>query len=581
MPETERILINDGNETKYFIPAKKKLDLNSTDRIFRTCAYCRVSTDSEMQQSSFELQQRHYQDLTTSHPNWELKHIYADEGITGTSVKNRKQFNAMIEACRQGQYDLIVTKAVSRFARNLVDCIKLVRELKNLNPPVGVFFETDNLFTLSEDSELKLAILSTVAQGESEKKSESMNWSLQERFRNGRLLMPELLGYTRERDAIGRYVKGAPLKIIESEATIVRFIFDAFTAEYSMDSIADILNELKVPTKTGKTTWITSSIKYILSNERYCGKVLTWKTFTADVFQHTKRKNINNEREQYLYSQKHEAIISVEQFEAAQLLLGNLEKGVRGYSDTHVIDSGIFSGFVPVNPRWINSNPNVYFEASNSADHFNAGRKIEKSYFCPFNLSGYQVVRGHFLTAKHECPCITITDNHINFNIECVRLFSDISYVQLLIHPSERKIGIRPCSMGDVHSIRWRVDTDKPLQGKSISTPYFSEALYQIMNWNPDFQYHVRGTFVNYNNDSIIILDLSNAMSATYVDCEDELGKKHRVLLCPDEWQDSFGEEFYDFCLQNSFYYVKSPSFWNPQAKCKAVHNTNIVIPTP
>ena len=139
-----------------FIPAKPKIDIYGEGRVFRVCAYCRVSTDNDEQLSSYELQQAHYKQLVGNHPNWDLRHIYADEGISGTSLKNRDDFNAMIAACERGEYDLIVTKSVSRFARNLVDCITLVRKLKKQNPPVGVFFETDNLNTLSADSELML-----------------------------------------------------------------------------------------------------------------------------------------------------------------------------------------------------------------------------------------------------------------------------------------------------------------------------------------------------------------------------------------------------------------------------------------
>ena len=170
---------------KTFIPAKPKINPNERDRFFRVCAYCRVSTDNDEQLSSFELQQAHYRQLVQDHPNWELKHIFADQGISGTSLKNRDEFNAMIEACKKGEYDLILTKSVSRFARNLVDCISLIRMLKGLTPPVGVFFETDNLYTLGENTEFMLSFLATFAQEESVKKSESMNWSLQQRFKDG------------------------------------------------------------------------------------------------------------------------------------------------------------------------------------------------------------------------------------------------------------------------------------------------------------------------------------------------------------------------------------------------------------
>ena len=163
---------------KVFIPAKPKVHFDDPAQIFRVCAYCRVSTDSEEQLSSFELQQAHYRQLAKERPNWDLRHVYADEGISGTSLKNRTEFNAMIAACERGEYDLIVTKSVSRFARNLVDCISLIRKLKNLSPPVGVFFETDHLNTLGKDSELMLTFLASIAQEESIKKREAMVWSL-------------------------------------------------------------------------------------------------------------------------------------------------------------------------------------------------------------------------------------------------------------------------------------------------------------------------------------------------------------------------------------------------------------------
>ena len=154
--------VEEGEKT--FIPAKPKVDLYGEGHLFRVCAYCRVSTDNDEQLSSFELQQAHYKQVVQDHPNWELKRIYADEGISGTSLKNRDAFNEMIAACQRGEYDLIVTKSVSRFARNLVDCISLIRMLKSQTPPVGVFFETDNLYTLAENTEFMLSFLATFAQ---------------------------------------------------------------------------------------------------------------------------------------------------------------------------------------------------------------------------------------------------------------------------------------------------------------------------------------------------------------------------------------------------------------------------------
>ena len=553
-----------------FIPAKPKIDIYGEGRVFRVCAYCRVSTDNDEQLSSYELQQAHYRQLVGNHPNWDLKAIYADEGISGTSLKNRDDFNRMIAACERGEYDLIVTKSVSRFARNLVDCITLVRKLKRQNPPVGVFFETDNLNTLSADSELMLSFLATFAQEESVKKSESMNWSLTQRFKDGKLLTPELLGYDRPRDAAGRYVKYGRLEIVESEAKIVRFIFDSFLAGMSPRDIANLLSDIGCETKIGNTDWSEGSIYYILRNERYCGNVLTWKTFTADMFEHKHKRN-KQDRDQYLYTNHHDAIISIEVFEAAQTLMANRRHHLKGGLPTvQVIDDGIFRGYIPINHHWVNDDPGTYFDASNSVDKKEGLRRIRRSSFSAFDLGGYQVVRGQFLSARPDCPCISLVNGRITFNTVCMKKFEEVEYIQLLLHPTERKMAIRPCRKNDTHSIKWRPDLTKALISKTISCPHFSNALYQIMDWNPDYAYRVRGTWAKRGVDEIIVFPLTNSEPAAYMEVvnpETEQVRKRRTTLCPEEWNDSFGEEFYDYALENSFYYLAPRTDWNSQAK--------------
>ena len=478
-----------------FIPAKGKASIYDDGHTYKVCAYCRVSTDNDEQLSSYELQQQHYQSLVGTHPNWDLRHIFADEGISGTSLKRRDQFNEMIADCKEGKYDLIVTKSVSRFARNLVDCVSLVRQLKNQIPPVGVFFETDALYTLSEDSELKLSMLATFAQEESVKKSESMNWSLKERFKSKKLLTPELYGFSRPRDAAGHYIKYGKLEIVEEEAEVIRFIFNAYLAGYSTESIANILTDIGVKTKVGNSTWHEASVAYILRNERYCGGVLTWKTFTADIFEHKKRKN-NKDRDQYFYRNTHEGIISVEQFEAAQTLLENKKHGMRGgFHIMQVVDMGVFQGFVPINHHWTNEDPNSYYDASESVETKKTARRYRRAAFSAFDLSGYQVVRGHFLTRRSELPCITITCEKITFNSSCGRKMSSVPYIQMLLHPTERKMAIRPCSKDDVFSITWN-NNALPFMFKTLSCPHFCRALYQIMDWNPEYSYRIFGTLI-------------------------------------------------------------------------------------
>ena len=553
---------------KTFIPAKPKVDLYGEGHMFRVCAYCRVSTNNDEQLSSFELQQAHYKQVVQDHPNWELKRIYADEGISGTSLEDRDAFNEMIAACQRGEYDLIVTKSVSRFARNLVDCISLIRMLKSQTPPVGVFFETDNLYTLAENTEFMLSFLATFAQEESVKKSEAMNWSLQQRFKDGKLLTPAPLGYDRPKDVTGRYIKYAPLEINEEEAKTVRFIYDAYLSGWSQEQIANFLTDIGCETKTGGAAWNSGSVGYILTNERYCGRVLTWKTFTADLYEHKHKKN-NKDRDQYLYKDRHDAIISVEKFEATQVLLENRKHHIRGGLPVmHVIDEGIFKGFIPINHHWVNDDPGTYYDISNSIKQPAKVKRIDKRYFSSFDLDGYQVVRGQFMQIRYEGPSISINKERISFNRFCMQKFEDVAYVQLLLHPTERRIAIRPCGSNDAHSIRWRPDPEKPLYSKTLNCQHFGNALYSIMTWNPDYAYKIRGTWARRGKEQIIVFNLPNAVPIMTVPPENgEDAKAKKVTLCPEEWADDFGEEFYEHTLENGFYYIAPNTEWQSQAK--------------
>lgn len=558
----------EDNSNKTYIPAKPKINPNEKDRFFRVCAYCRVSTDNDEQLSSFELQQAHYKQLVQDHPNWELKHIFADQGISGTSLKNRDEFNEMIAACRRGEYDLILTKSVSRFARNLVDCISLIRMLKGLTPPVGVFFETDNLYTLGENTEFMLSFLATFAQEESVKKSEAMNWSLHQRFKDGKLLTPAPLGYDRQKDSAGHYIKYAPLQINESEARIVRFIYDAYLAGWTQENIAEFLTDIGCQTKTGSIKWTGNAVAYILTNERYCGSVLTWKTFTADLYEHKHKRN-RQDRDQYLYRDQHPAIISVDKFEAVQTLIENRKHHVYGALPSfHVIDEGIFRGYIPINHHWVNDDPNVYYDISNSVTKILRLKSINKRSLSAFDLTGYQVVRSQFTQVRYEGPTITFADSKISFNLFCSKIFKDVGYIQLLLHPAERKIAIRPCRGQDIHSIKWRVDPEKPIYAKTLSCQHFGNALFGIMQWDPEYIYRVRGVWAKRGNEQIIVFNLADAVPAVLMTPDTEKSNaRKRVEMYPVEWTDDFGDEFYEHVLENGFYYLTPSSEWRASAE--------------
>ena len=190
-----REAFHDGKQVERMPAREDMAPQHSDDVIYRVAPYCRVSTMSEMQAESFEIQQQYYNEYIAKHPNWTLVRIYADEGISATSVKNRKDFNNMIEDCKAGKIDLIVTKSVSRFARNVVDCIKYARDLRALSPPVGIYFETENINTLSQNGELLLTVLAAFAQDESVNKSISVAWGIRQRFAKGIPKLVKPYGY--------------------------------------------------------------------------------------------------------------------------------------------------------------------------------------------------------------------------------------------------------------------------------------------------------------------------------------------------------------------------------------------------
>ena len=263
------------------IPAKTAETQERLKKL-RVAAYCRVSTSQEAQQNSYQAQRAYYLDKIESNPDWVLADIFADEAISGTSVDNRTEFQRMIRWCKKGKIDLILTKSISRFARNTEDCLHYVRLLKGLQIPV--IFETERLDTSQMDSEFFLAMLGANSQAESEATSSRVKWGVRAAFRDGkvRYQYKRWLGYRKGED-------GNP-EIVPKEAAVVRKIFDAYLAGQSLKMIKHMLEKEKIPTKTGLTEWPVPAIQNILKNEKYTGDALLKKTYTTDPFQSVKRK---------------------------------------------------------------------------------------------------------------------------------------------------------------------------------------------------------------------------------------------------------------------------------------------------
>lgn len=265
----------------------------------RVVAYCRVSTKEEEQLNSYENQLNYYTEKINEEPEWEFVGIFADKGITGTSVKKRDEFNKMIRLCKRGKVDMIICKSISRFARNTVDCLKYTRMLKDLG--VDVFFEEQNLHSTQPGAELYITIYGCMAQNESENISANVIWGKLQSAKEGKVsfVYSQILGYRKGAD-------GNP-EIDEEQAVLVRRIYDSFLAGEGVNTIAEKLNQEGIPTVRGGK-WGKSTIYSILTNERYKGDAIINKTFVVDCLTKKVKKN-NGERPKYYVENNHPAII--------------------------------------------------------------------------------------------------------------------------------------------------------------------------------------------------------------------------------------------------------------------------------
>ena len=286
----------------------------------RVAAYARVSTDSEEQLTSYEAQVDYYTRYIQSRPDWEFVGVYADEGISATNTKRRESFKRMVQDALDGKIDLIVTKSVSRFARNTVDSLTTVRKLKDSG--VEVYFEKENIWTLDSKGELLINIMSSLAQEESRSISENVTWGQRKRFADGKVSIPygHFLGYRKG-------ANGLP-EIVPEEGEIVRTIYRMFIEGQSTNAIARHLTQQGIPTPAKKTVWQKATVESILRNEKYKGAALLQKSFTVDFLQ--KKTKVNEgEVPQYYVEHSHEAIIAPAEWDKVQLELARRKNSTR------------------------------------------------------------------------------------------------------------------------------------------------------------------------------------------------------------------------------------------------------------
>ena len=349
----------------------------------RVAAYARVSSDSDDQMNSFLAQTRYYTYIT-SHEEWTFVDLYADEGITGTSAEKRTEFQRLIADCKRGLIDRILCKSISRFARNTIDCLETVRELKNLG--IGVYFEEQNIDTAQMSGELLTTVFAAISQKESESISQNMKWSYQRRMESGEFITCKA--------PFGYRLKQGKLEIDESEAQIIRQIFSRYLEGQNVDEIAAWVEMQGVQTRDHGENWYRTNILYILRNERYAGNALLQKRWTTDTLPRIEKINLG-EKPQYYLEDSHPPIVSTEVFTAVQELLAyrSPQKTNYGPKEHNVFAKKIICGHCGSIFRRVENREKTYWSCRN---HF------QNKENCPITRIPEREIQAAFLRVYHR-----------------------------------------------------------------------------------------------------------------------------------------------------------------------------------
>ena len=543
--------------------------------ILRVAAYCRVSTDDLDQAISIALQIDEYKKKIKSNPLWKYVGTYVDDGFSGTSTEHRQGFQKLMADSLDGKIDLIITKSVSRFARNLMDCIVWVEALQNHDPPVGVIFEQEGLNTLAQTSSIILIVLAMVAQEESHMKSEAILLSLEWRFSRGRFLTPRLFGYNVVEVPDGYGGRKKELRVNEAEANVVRWTYYNVLNGVSTEELAGVLTELAIPTggrrKDGtlNTHWTGHGVNSVLRNEKHCGDVLARKYYTPNYKDHKKRKN-KGKKNKYFQADHHEAIVSRSVWNAAQRILNSRRYGHNGsYLSMRIIDQGALTGYISMNRSWAGFTSEDYFRASqivmglldetlkvNLEKEYlpEAGRRIgglvddhgisqiardlsQAEQKMKDELEGrqanelderkregitktFQVVSGEMFSRVKE-PVVRFGRSQITFNAGCTALM-DADFVEILFNPVERMMVVRPCAEDHPNAVPW--------QYKPTSAYALAQIFYNSLGWDNEYTYRIPAQRLREPGGTAVVLtfDLDNYVGRA-------VNKKEEVIMARKE----------------------------------------------
>ena len=469
-----------------YTPPKDNNEYAKTNEFQRVAIYARVSTLNPMQTSSFELQQKYYIDLVKRYPKWTLVKIYTDEGKSGVTTEHRDGFNEMMRDAMAQKFDLIIVKSISRLARNVITLLTTVRKLAEKK--IGVLFESEAVFSLNDTNQLALTFQATVAEEESRIRSRSMEASLRMRLDHGLPLTPELLGFMKNED--GKLIVNPDTK------DIPKLMFYMYLYGYSTQQIADTLTKLCKRTYLGNLKWSSSGISASLRNERYCGDVRTrkrFKKFAADVVGQKTFKN-RGEKPQSYYIDEHDSIVSHDDFIAVQRIMQNAKYGGTSLlPELKVIPDGLLKGFVIVHPKWGSFTKEDYIKACESVDQESTqGELIIEVPQGSFDMRKFHSV-GISMFQENRVPAVLLQKRDIQFNKACMNGMGCGNYVELLVHPLQKKIAIRPTTKENKYAIKWTNGTNTTMRPRHIACAAYIDTLFQMFGWDPEYRVKMYG----------------------------------------------------------------------------------------
>ena len=547
-------------ENVEFRPARKEKSIFDENEIMRVAFYCRVSTGNIEQLTSYISQQQQCEEYVSQHPSWVLVDIYADEGISGTSMKRRTEFLRMLKDCESGKIDIIIVKSVSRFARCTEDFIACLRNLANHKPPIGVFFQTEQIYTLDESKQLTLTLLAGFAQEESHSKSVNSEISIEHRYNRHNFLTPPLLGFDNDEDG--------NLVINEDEAETVRLIFAMYQNGKPCDFIAKTLMACKRKTKLGNTNWTPSTIHGVLHNERHCGDIIARKTWTPSYLDHKSVKNRVDEngewdKPQYYEANHHEAIISRDDYIAVQKMMTNAKYGGRRFMpELRVNSGGALHGFVSINPRWGAFSTYDYMFASRTVGEMDKTEDLLSVKRGESDLRGYEVARAQFFNTAEKTSG-TFYDRNARFSGECIRKLGSAEFVEILVHPTNKILAVRECSHENRNSIKWAKFIGDKAYTRQFGGAAYLGTIFDLFDWNFAWGYRLRGTVRYVGGDLVAFFDAkevevliprSSALMLSRLTDDYYLAAQsnYQFTAMPVRWKFDFGSSFYTQLARNT-----------------------------